>query len=207
MRLQVRTTKLQQRSADRLPGTWQLCVYSWRRCFFSLNQPQQVDKSSRQEDGHKEHIHHAARGSGHSAERGLIRQSNFTVACFSFPGLLAPWAACGVRLSAPLLQIKSEWKSWWKRTRVGFRSTPKSGGGRRKRSVDWKPNGRCRLGYSCRSTLQFFVVVFLPLGMLNSRSSDEGFWEMLFFKMILEYFQKNCTLLHERSSNAQHPKG
>lgn len=34
MRLQVRTTSLQQRSADRPPGIWLLCVYSWRRRFF-----------------------------------------------------------------------------------------------------------------------------------------------------------------------------
>lgn len=53
MRFQVRTTNLQQRSADRLPGIWQLCVYLWRRCF-SLNHPQQVDESSGKEDQQKE---------------------------------------------------------------------------------------------------------------------------------------------------------
>lgn len=83
MRLQVRTTNLQQRSADRLPDIWLLLVYFWRR-FFSVNHPQQVDKSIRHEHRWKQ-----IQGElGRDAKPGVIHRGNLLSVYFRLQDVL-----------------------------------------------------------------------------------------------------------------------
>lgn len=120
MRLQVRTTSLQQqRSADRLPGIWLLYVYSWRRCFL-LNHPQQVNKSSGQEHRWK----YISEGRNWTHRQARCNPPRKLRCClFSSPGFVARWAECGVPVCAPPPSPsppnKTEWKSWSQRNESG----------------------------------------------------------------------------------------
>lgn len=112
MRLQVRTTNLRQRSTDRLPDIWLLLVYFWRR-FFSVNHPQQVDKSIRHELLWKQ----MQRESGRDAKPAVIHRGNLLGVYFCLQDVLMSWMrrAPGCVFSPN----KTGWKSWSKRTEPG----------------------------------------------------------------------------------------
>lgn len=157
MRLQVRTTSLQQRSEDRMPGIWLLCVYFWRRCFL-LNHPQQVDKSSRQEHRRK----YTLGITGRVAEPGVIHRGNFAVAYFRFQHLLRGElnAACtGLRIFPQMRPNGSRDQNWpnldvqWKYCQV---SKNEKGECR----LDYKPRERqTGITVSCTLTSRVFVEI------------------------------------------------
>lgn len=108
MRLQVRTTSLQQRSADRLPGIWLLCVYSWRLCF-SFNPP---DNRWISLVGKNIGENTPGRGIGRFAEPAVIHRENFAVAYSRLQDLLRGElnvVCAGLRFFSP--PNKTKWKS------------------------------------------------------------------------------------------------
>ncbi len=101
MRLQVRTTSLQQRSPDRLPGIWRSAFISGDAAFSAQSAPNRWISRVGKSIGEKKIL----RETGRVAKQGVIHRGNFA-ALFSSPGFVARRAECGVRQSAFFPQIR-----------------------------------------------------------------------------------------------------